>query len=417
MPSFAYIITEPDGTRREDRLRSNSYEAAWSQLTKRGWKIISLREVRIAEQAQSNSIVDQISTAVYRVRTAVPLQTLVFFTRQLATMFSAGLTIEKSVANLMEEEKSGRFRKVLAAVATDLKRGKALSEALAEHPGVFDSLYIALVKAGEISGSLNTVLDELSNYLEAVAETRSKVVSALTYPVIIVLFMIVILTALLIFIVPMFTDIYANFGASLPIHTRMLIAISTTLSENFVASVGITIVAFIAIWTLTLTERGGIAWDTFRIKFPVLGQLHVDSMMNRFSKTFGILMGAGVPVLEGIDHCRKVVGNRVIQRALDDVKTMVKDGFSISVSMKKTGKFPSTLVQLVATGEETGEMDRLLDRAAYFYEKQVEAISERLTSLIQPMMIILLGGVVLVILVSIYLPIFQIGRVMQSGLG
>ncbi len=417
MPNFSYIITEPDGTRREERLRANSYEAAWSTLTKRGWKIISLREIRIAEQAESTSIIDQVSTAIYKMRTAIPLQTLVFFTRQLSTMFSAGLTIEKSVANLMSEEKSGRFRKVLAVVATDLKRGKALSEALAEHPGVFDSLYIALVKAGEISGSLNTVLDELSNYLEAVAETRRKVVSALTYPVIIVIFMIVILTALLIFIVPMFTDIYANFGASLPIHTRMLIAVSTTLSENFFATVGISLVAFIFGWTLTLTERGGIAWDTFRIKFPVLGQLHLDSMMNRFSKTFGILMGSGVPVLEGIDHCQRVVGNRVIRRALDDVKTMVKDGFSISVSMKKTGKFPSTLVQLVATGEETGELDTLLDRAAYFYEKQVDSISERLTSLIQPMMIILLGGLVLVILVSIYLPIFQIGRVMQAGLG
>lgn len=417
MPNFTYIITEPDGTRREDRIRANSYEAAWSQLTKRGWKIVSLREVKIAEQAQSNSIADQVATAVYKIRTAVPLQTLVFFTRQLATMFSAGLTIEKSVANLMEEEKSGRFRKVLAAVATDLKRGKSLSEALAEHPGVFDNLYIALVKAGEISGSLNTVLEQLANYLETIAETRRKVVSAMTYPVIVVIFMALILAALLVFIVPMFTDIYANFGASLPIQTRILIAVSTTLSENFVATTGVLIFLFILAWILTLTERGGIYWDTFRIKFPVLGQLHVDSMMNRFSKTFGILMGAGVPVLEGLEHCRRVVGNKVIRRALEDTKTMVKDGFAISVAMKKTGKFPSTLVQLVATGEETGEMDRLLDRAAYFYEKQVEAVSERLTSLIQPMMIILLGAVVLTIVITIYLPIFQIGRVMQAGLG
>lgn len=417
MPSFAYIITEPDGTRREDRLRASTYEAAWSQLTKRGWKIVSLREVKIAEQARSRSVMDQIATAIYKLRTAVPLQTLVFFTRQISTMFSAGLTIEKSVANLIGEEKSTRFKKVLAAIATDLKRGKSLSEALAEHPGVFDNLYIALVKAGEISGSLHTVLDELSNYLEAVAETRRKVVSAMTYPVIVVIFMAFILGALLVFIVPMFTDIYANFGASLPIQTRFLIAVSTTISENFVAATGVLIVLFIIGWILTLTEKGGIYWDTFRLKFPVLGQLHMDSMMNRFSKTFGILMGAGVPVLEGIDHCQRVVGNRVVRRALDDVKTMVKDGFSISVAMKKTKVFPSTLVQLVATGEETGEMDRLLDRAAYFYEKQVEAISERLTSLIQPMMIILLGAVVLTIVVSIYLPIFQIGRVMRAGIG
>ncbi len=417
MPNFTYIIQEPDGTRREDRMRASSYESAWESLTKRGAKIVSLREVKISEQAQSTSIVDQISTALYKFRTMVPLQTLVFFTRQLSTMFSAGLTIEKSVVNLMQEEKNRRFKKVLAGVATDLKRGKSLSDALAQHPGVFDNLYVALVNAGEISGSLHTTLEQLADFLESVADTRRKVVSAMTYPVIVVVFMLVILAGLLIFIVPMFTDIYANFGASLPIQTRILIAISTTLSENFLAAFGLLILVLAVGWVLTLTQKGGIIWDSFKMKFPVLGQLHMDGMMNRFAKTFGILMGSGVPVLESINHCQRVVGNRVVKRALDDVKVMVKDGFAISVAMKKTGVFPPTLIQLVATGEETGEMDRLLERAAYFYEKQVEAIAERLTSLIQPMMIILLGVTVLVILVTIYLPIFQIGRVMRAGLG
>ncbi len=417
MPQFAYIVTESDGTRREDKLRAASYEAAWEQLTKRGAKIISLREVKLSEQADSASIVDQVSIALYRIKNRVPLNNLVFFTRQLSTMFSAGLTIEKAIANLMQEEKHPRFRKVLAEVANDLKRGKNLSEALEQHPGVFDTLYTALVGAGEVSGSLHVVLESLANYLETVADTKRKVISALAYPTFVVIFMVGILASLLIFVVPRFTDIYAQFGATLPIQTRILVAVSQTVSSNFLEFTGVGLVVLFFLWILTLTERGGITWDTIRMNFPVLGQLHRDSMMTRFAKTFGILMGSGVPVLEAMGHCQRVVGNRVVKRAIDNSKAMIRDGFSISMSLKKTKIFPSTLIQLIATGEETGEMDRLLESASQFYEKQVEAVVERLTSLIQPLMIMMLGAVVIVIVVSIYLPIFQIGRALRGALG
>ncbi len=417
MPTYTYIVTEQDGTRREDRLRASNYEAAWEQLTKRGAKIVSLRELKLSDQAQSASIIDQISMALYRIKSHVPLNNLVFFTRQLSTMFSAGLTIEKSVANLMVEEKHTGFRKTLAGVANEMKRGKALSEALKEHPGVFDNLYVALVGAGEVSGSLHTVLDDLSQYLESVADTQRKVVSALAYPTFVIIFMFAILGGLLIFIVPQFTSIYASFGADLPIQTRILVGISDWASSNFIQIIGMSIVGLFLGWILTLTDKGGIIWDTFRMKFPVLGQLHQDSMVTRFAKTFGILMGAGVPVLEALNHTQKVVGNKVVYRAIENSKAMIRDGFAISVALKKTKVFPSTLIQLISTGEETGEMDKLLDRAAYFYEKQVEAVVERMTSLIQPLMIMLLGAVVIIIVISIYLPIFNIGRALRSGLG
>ncbi|MBZ0263445.1 type II secretion system F family protein [bacterium] len=416
MPTFAYIVTETDGRRKEDRIRAANYEAAWEQLTKRGAKIISLREIKISEQARSASIVDQVSMALYRLKTMVPLQTLVFFTRQLSTMFSAGLTIERSIANLMNEEKNPTFKKVLAQVATDLKGGKNLSEALEQHPGVFDNLYVALVGAGEISGSLHVVLEQLAKYLESLADTRRKVISALSYPTFVVIFMIGIMSALLIGVVPKFADIYANFGAELPIQTRLLVATSTLISENLIVFVGLSLLILFLGWILTLTERGGLIWDAFRLRFPVLGPLHRDTMMNRFAKTFGILMGAGVPVLEALTHTQRVVGNRVVEKALTNAKAMIRDGFAISVAMKKTGAFPSTLIQLMATGEETGEMDQLLERASYFYEKQVEAVVERLTGLIQPIMIMMLGLMVVLVVISIYLPIFQIGRAMRAGI-
>jgi len=301
-------------------------------------------------------------------------------------------------------------------VATDLKGGRSLSESLEHHPGVFDSLYCALVNAGEVSGSLHIVLEHLAKYLESLADTRRKVISALSYPTFVIIFMTGIIATLIIWIVPKFSDIYSNFGAELPIQTRMLVATSTLISENLIVFVGLLLLGLFLLWILTLTEKGGILWDTLRMRFPVLGPLHRDTMMNRFSKTFGILMGSGVPVLEALTHTERVVGNRVVERAIKQAKAMIRDGFAISVALKKTRVFPSTLIQLIATGEETGEIDQLLERASYFYEKQVEAIVERLTGLIQPIMIMMLGVMVILVVVSIYLPIFMMGRAMRAGI-
>jgi type IV pilus assembly protein PilC len=331
-------------------------------------------------------------------------------------MFSAGLTIEKSIVNLLQEEKNLRFRKVLAQIANDLKKGLSLSEAMAKHPGVFTNLYVALVHAGEVSGSLHTVLEQLSDYLESVEESRRKIVSALTYPSIVVIFMVSIITFLLLFVVPMFTEIYDKFGARLPGPTRVLVGASQLISQNFVVVFFLALVGLTGLWVLSLTDRGGYVFDTIKLRFPILGMLLNNSIMNKYGKTFGILLGSGVPVLESIDHVQKVVGNKVVARGLDTVRKMVKDGFAISVSMKKSLVFPPILVQLVATGEETGEIDKLLDKAATFYGKQVDAIIERLTSLIEPLMIIMLGATVAIILITIYLPIFQFGMALRQGM-
>ncbi len=417
MPQFQYVVTDPKGIRREDRIRAASLDAAMQALSKKGLKVISLREIRSAMgDAAMPSVAEQIQTNLERIKNHVPLASLVFFTRQLSTMFSAGLTIEKSISNLMVEEKNSKFRKILARVANDLKKGMSLSEALSLHPGVFDGLYVALVHAGEISGSLHVILEELSDYLEVMADTRRKVVSALSYPLFVACFMSAIVAGLLLFVVPQFAEIYAKFGARLPGPTRALVALSQLLSRNFFPVVGIVIVAIFIGWILSMTERGGLVFDTIKLHFPVFGMLVNFSIMNKFSKTFGILLGSGVPVLESIGHVQRVVRNRVIVRSLETAKMLIKDGYAISVALKKTDAFPPTLIQLVATGEETGEMDRLLDKAAYFYGKQVDAAVERLTSLIEPFMIVSIGAVVASIIVTIYLPIFKLGMAIQRGL-
>jgi len=416
MATFNYVVKDQEGKRLEGVLRSANVETALDSLKKKGLTVLSVREVKTDILKAQQTIIDQIALFFYRMRTRVPLNTIVFFTRQLSTMFSAGLTIEKSIANLLNEEKSIKFRKILARVANDLKKGASLSEAMAHHPGVFSNLYVALVHAGEISGSLHTVLEQLSDYLEAVAETRRKVISAMTYPSMVVLFMILIVLGLLIFVVPMFSEIYDKFGAQLPAPTRVMVGLSQLIAQNFVVSAFMLFITISFLWVLSLTEKGGLVFDQIKMSIPIFGSLLRNSIMNKFSKTFGILLASGVPVLESLDHVQKVVGNKVIIRGLNVVKSMVKDGFSISVAMKKSLVFPPTLVQLVATGEETGEIDKLLDKAAEFYEKQVNSIVERLTSLIEPILIITLGITVAVILVTLYLPIFMLGNALRRGM-
>jgi len=417
MPQFQYVISDAKGIRREDRVRASNLDAAMQSLAKKGYKVISLREVRSAlGESAMPPVWEQIQTSMERLKNHIPLNTLVFFTRQLSTMFSAGLTIEKSISNLMIEERNPRFRKILARVANDLKKGMSLSEAMSLNPGVFDGLYTALVHAGEISGSLHVILEELSDYLEVMADTRRKVVSALSYPTFVLIFMSGIVSGLLLFVVPQFAEIYAKFGARLPGPTRALVGISQLLSQNF-APFALGFIAVVVVgWFASMTEKGGMVFDTIKLHFPVFGTLVKNSTMNRFAKTFGILLGSGVPVLEGLGHVQRVVQNRVLVKALETAKMLIKDGYAISVALKKTEAFPPTLIQLIATGEETGEMDRLLDKAAYFYAKQVDAVVERLTSLIEPLMIVSIGAVVVSIIVTIYLPIFKLGMAIQRGL-
>jgi type IV pilus assembly protein PilC len=209
--------------------------------------------------------------------------------------------------------------------------------------------------------------------------------------------------------------VYDKFGAKLPFATRVMMNISQIIVHNaFLAF--LVIMAFVTgMWVLTKTRRGGLAWDTFKLRFPIFGGLMMSAIMDKFSRTFGILIGSGVPVLEALSHAVRVVENRVIANGLRQASNMIKDGFAISVALRKTGAIPPIVVQLIATGEETGEINRLLEKVSEFYAKQVDATIGRLTALIEPLMIIMIGAVIGIILISIYLPVFMLGRAVQSG--
>lgn len=416
MASFQYIIKDAKGVRVEGAVKANSMDEAIDKLTKEGSIIISVKSASEGAFQGKLSLFEKVLLTLHKLRTSVGLKTLVFFTRQMSTMFSAGLTIEKSLSNLAKEEKSNKFRKVLEKLANDIKKGFSLSEAMEQHPGVFNPLYISLVKAGEVSGTLHTVLDELSEYLEKIEDTRRKVWSAMAYPIFILCFLVVVVWGLFYYIIPMFADVYSSFDADLPAPTLAAIAISNLIREHvFFTFLGLLVLAM-SFFLFYLSDRGRYIVDKVTLKIPVIGNLLENSIMSKFARTFSILMFAGVPIMETMELVENVVQNAVIETGIRKARVMVKEGYSVAGAFKKTGLFPSTLLQLMATGEETGDLDSLLRKAGDFHQKLVDSVIERLTSLIEPLMIILMAGMVGYIIIIIYLPIFNLGLAMQSGL-
>ena len=416
MAAFQYIIKDAKGVRVEGTIKATNMDEAVDKLTKEGSIIISVKSMAEGAFEGELSLLDKLMLTIYKIRTGVGLKALVFFTRQMATMFSAGLTIEKSLTNLAKGEKSKKFRKVLNKLSNDIKKGFSLSESMEQHPGVFNSLYISLVKAGEVSGTLHTILDELAVYLEKIEDTRRKVWSALSYPIFILCFLAIVVWGLFYFIIPMFAAVYESFHADLPAPTLAAIALSKLIREHvFLTFLGV-LAFFMAFFLFYLSDKGKYIVDSIILKVPVIGNLLENSIMSKFARTFSILMYAGVPIMDTLELVENVVQNAVVESAVHKARMSVKEGYGVAGAFKKTKVFPPTLLQLIATGEETGDMDSLLRKAAEFHQKLVDSVIDRLTSLIEPLLIILMAGMVGYIIIIIYLPIFRLGLAISSGL-
>lgn len=416
MPNFAYIVKDAKGARVEGIVKADTLDMAVDKLAKEGSTIISVKAAAEGAFKGKMSLFDKLMLAIYKFRTGVSLKTLVFFTRQLSTMFSAGLTIEKAITDLEKEEKHKKFAKVLRKISDDIRKGFSLSEAMEQHPGVFNPLYVAMVQAGEVSGTLHTVLDELSDYLEKIEDTRRKVYSAMAYPIFIVIFLFFVAWAMFAYIVPMFAEVYSNFNADLPAPTVMAVNISKFITAHVFSTILIVILVVFGFFLLYLTDRGRYVMDALKLKIPVIGKVINNSIMSKFSRTFSILMAAGVPIMDTMELTENVVQNAVVESAVRRARVLIKEGYGVANAFRRTGAFPPTLLQMISTGEETGDMDKLLSKAAIFYEKLVDSVIDRLTSLIEPLLIVLMAGVVGSIIVVIYLPIFDLGEAMSQGL-
>ena len=415
MPAYTYLIKDEAGGRREGEVKADNLDLAMKKLSAGNQVIVKLEEVDTSWDF-IGPFIDEINLSIERFKNRIPLSNLVFFTRQLATMYSAGLTLERAIRGLASEERHPKLKKVLTNVGENIRKGLSLSEALQRHPGVFSTLFVSLTKAGEVSGNLDEILDELATYLENLDDVRRKVRSAMTYPIFMVVFLFAMMSAMFMWIIPMFSDVYVQLGANLPAATRKLVSLSEWISINFSTVVASLFGVAIGLWLVSKTRRGGYIIDSIKLKTPIFGSLMNQSILNKFSKTAGILLNAGVPVIEAMNLIAKIVSNRVYEVAIGDATEYIRDGFNITSALRRTEIFPPILLQLSATGEETGELDTLLDKAADYYYKQVNALVERMTTLIEPILILLVGVIIGVMVIITYLPVFYLGAALQSGL-
>ena len=338
----------------------------------------------------------------------VKLKDLSVFSRQFATMINSGLPLLRTLAILEDQTESTTLKKVVGEMRLDVEKGSSLSASMAKHPKSFPPLYISMCRAGEASGTLDQVLVRLADTLEDEVSLRRKVKSAMTYPTVVIVLVLLILAAMLLFVVPTFENLYSSLGGQLPLPTRILLAISKTFRGSFLLVVAVFIAIGFAFRAWKKSENGKYQWDRFKLKMPIFGPLFHKAALSRFARTLSVLSRSGVPILQSLDIVTETVGNELIGRAVKDLQAGVKEGESIAGPLSRHEVFPPMVVQMMAVGEETGALDELLEKIADFYDEEVEATVESLTSLIEPLMIAVVGGAVGAIVICLYLPLFNI---------
>jgi type IV pilus assembly protein PilC len=330
------------------------------------------------------------------------------FSRQFATMINSGLSLLRALNILAEQTENPTLARTIADVRTDVEKGISLSAALAKHPKVFKRLYVAMIRAGEIGGVLDSVLLRLAENLEKDVALKQKIKSAMTYPTVVFCMVILIMLGMLIFVVPTFKNLYRDLGGSLPLPTKVLISLSDRAKQFWYVLAALMIGSWVGLRRWVNTEKGRGTWDAMKLRVPVFGQLVHKSALSRFSRTLSVLMRSGVPILQSLEIVRETVNNTVVSNAVRDVAASVKEGESIAKPLERHDTFPPMVVQMIAVGEETGALDTMLAKIADFYDQEVEATVEALTSLIEPVLIAVMGVVVGGMVVALYMPMFNI---------
>jgi type IV pilus assembly protein PilC len=343
----------------------------------------------------------------------VKLKQIAVFSRQFATMVNSGLPILRAIAILAEQTDNKELARVLGQARLDVEQGSSLSGALAKHDHVFNNLYVSMVRAGETGGSLDSTLIRLAEMIEREVKLRGKIKSAMTYPVAVVALVLLIMTAMLLFVVPQFKGIYGQLGGTLPLPTRTLLFLSDAFKSYWYVVIGGLLVARFFFRRYKKTEQGRETVDALKLRLPVFGSLFHRTALSRFSSTLAMLMKSGVPILQALEIVSDTVNNKVIGKAITDVQLSVRDGESIAKPLTKYPVFPPMVVQMISVGEETGQVDTMLEKIAQFYDQEVEAAVDALTSLIEPILIAIIGGCVGAAVVALYMPMFNIIKLIQ----
>ncbi len=402
--TFRYTVRDRAGKTRSGTLDAPDQRVVAVKLRDMGYAPVSITEVKTAALKRDLTIPG--------FGPKVGLKDLAIFSRQFATMISSGLTLVRALNILAEQTENKKLAEIVSEVRSAVEEGRSLSVALAEHEE-FPPLYIAMVRAGETAGMLDSVLLRTADTLEKDLALRRKVKAALTYPVVVLVLAILLTMVMLIFIVPTFVQMFESLGGTLPLPTKVLLALSAFVRNLWFVLLGLPIVAWQGYKRARKQPQVRFQLDRAKLRLPVFGGLFHKLGLARFARNFGILLRAGVPILTALEITADTVNNGVIGNAVNDVKLSVKEGESVAGPLASHEVFPPMVVQMIAVGEETGAMDTMLGKIADFYDDEVEATTESLTAMLEPVMIAGLGGVVGAMVISLYMPMFKIFELIE----
>ncbi len=401
MPTFVARIRDSQGNSKTEKVVAETLKEARTNLREQGFVIQDLKK----SQGLSDFNFQKFQTSLVK----VTIKDKAVFSRQFAALINAGVAIVRSLGVLSEQCENPKLKQALLDISSEVQNGVNLSDAMRKHPDCFDGLYVSMVQAGEVGGVLDEVLNRLAKLLEDVARLQNQIKSALSYPVVVGFIAVAIFLGMTIFLIPIFANIFEDIGVELPALTQFLMAASKLLRSYWLLVVIGGFVALVfAYKQYYKTEVGKQTIDRLSLKMPLFGDLIQKSSVARFSRTFGSLTRSGVPILTSLEIVRDTSGNQVVANAIDSAKEEVQQGGIISLALQKYEVFPPMAIQMISIGEETGELDAMLMKVADFYEDEVEQAVKALTSILEPIMIVVLGGMVGTILLAMYLPMFKV---------
>ncbi len=392
---YQWVAQNKKGRKIKGEIEAASEQIAQGQLRKRNLNILKLKP-------KPKDLFANISFMQPKVKS----KDKVIFTRQFSTMIDAGLPLVQGLGILAEQADNPTFKTVLRQITKDVEGGATLAEGMKKHPKVFDDLFVNLIAAGEMGGILDNILQRLGEFLEKAEELKAKIKGAMTYPIVVVAIAVIVISVILIFVIPVFQDMFASFGQALPVPTQIVVAMSDFLkSKIHFLIIGIILLA-IAYKQYAKTKGGRKTIDSIKLKLPVFGDLQKKSSVATFTRTLGTMLRSGVPILDSLEIVAKTAGNVIIEEIIFDVRSSIAEGQTIAEPLSETDVFPGMVIQMISVGEATGALDTMLEKIAEFYEKEVDAAVDALTSMLEPLLMLFLGGSIGGLVIAMYLPIF-----------
>lgn len=403
MPVYVWVAETKRGRKLKGEIDAANEAIALNQLKKRNFSIKKLKP-------KPKDIFENISF----LKPKVTNKDLVVFTRQFSTMIDAGLPLVQGLTILAEQSENPTFKSILKEITKDVEGGSTLAEAMKKHGKIFDDLFVNLVAAGEVGGILDTILRRLATFIEKAERLKSKIKGAMTYPAVVVAIAIIVIAVILIFVIPVFEDMFKSFGSALPGPTQVVVNMSRFMKGNFhwvILGAGALVYAF---KRYRGTQKGRKQTDALFLKLPIFGDLLKKTAVARFTRTLGTMISSGVPILDALEIVAKTSGNVIIEEILYEVRGSIAEGQTIAEPLSENDIFPGMVIQMIAVGEATGALDSMLEKIADFYDEEVDAAVEALTSMLEPLLMLFLGGSIGGLVIAMYLPIFGMAAAMGN---